>query len=66
MNWEVLSEEDLVSWIERSGVGGDKSWRSSVMWEAKNSHLTVETKGGASWVWEMVKLYDAQGGYPQD
>lgn len=25
MNREVLSEEDLVSWIERSGAGGIKA-----------------------------------------
>ena len=43
MNREVLSEEDLVLWIGRSG-GMDKY--SSVMWEAKDSHPMVETGGG--------------------
>lgn len=29
-------------------MGGDKSWRSSVMWEAKDSLSMVETEGGAN------------------
>lgn len=53
MDWEEL------------GWGGDKSWHSSVMWEAKDSHPTVETEGRGNISQLGLGNGEAQGGYPQ-